>query len=144
MLILSVITVLLIFSIIIFSVLDKTEMVLISVILLIIFGVLGWGLYGILDLKSCYITKEKVEIFKSKSIIIVNFEDNHIEKYDKIKDFNEINDSTIFYKVNCYNMYGGSCLFTPNFYLYNNSKNSFLYNNINKKLLYSEIKKLVN
>jgi len=89
----------------------------------------GWGLYGCLNTTSYYITKENVEVAKTKSWVIVFFKDNHIEKYDRISECNEINDSTNFYKITYYNMYGVE-----------NSNSKYIYGNIkadslNKKII---------
>lgn len=143
MLILSIITAVLLVSIFIFYVIGYDELMNVSMALLLLLGIFGWFLYGLGSIKSVYVTKENVEVVKSKSFIIVKFGNDHIEKYEKITDFNEINDSTIFYKVECNNMYGGTCLFTPYIYIYNNSKNSFLYNNTNKKLIYNDLEQMV-
>lgn len=140
MLFLSVISVLLIFSIIIFSFWNvEFRTIFICVFMLVL--VFGWGICGVVSIESCYITLEKVEIVKSKSFIAVNFNDGHIEKYEKMTDFNEINDSTFFYKIKSYNMYGGTI--SSNIYLYNNTKNSIIYNNINKKIKYNDLKQMI-
>lgn len=105
--VLSTITLLLLTVIVISCIVKEYDVAASFGLLLILTGLLGWGMYGLFA--SAKTTYEDITgpVFVSKSPTTVYVEyDGHKASFETVKDYNSINDSTKFQFRITYNIYG--------------------------------------
>lgn len=85
----------------------KNTCLIIGVVGLIVLGLFGFGFYATKSEDTMMVEKLSVDtVIKSNTTVYVEILNEETLEFTTKKSYDEINDSTVFYKVSYYNHYG--------------------------------------